>query len=81
LESSTGTIAVLMLNDEPSKWRRLFCNNSVKIISPPLHHFLAFGQVLRIIVSSPDRVPFAVGKLTFNYIRAKLVFVQDRTSP
>ena len=50
----------------------------VEIIGPPLHHLPAFRQVLGMIVSGPDRIPFAVGKLTFNHIRTKTVLIQNR---
>ena len=49
----------------------------VEIIGPPLHHLPAFRQVLGMIVSGPDAVPFAVGKLTFDHIRTKIVLIQD----
>ena len=54
-----------------------FAADLIKIIGPPLHHLPAFRQVLRMIVSSPDGVPFAVGKLAFNHVRTKAMLVQD----
>jgi hypothetical protein len=33
----------------------------IQVVSPPLHHFSAFRQVLRVIVSCSNGVPFTVG--------------------
>ena len=56
----------------------ILCRNLIKIVGPPLHHFPAFRQVLRMVVSSAHIVPFTMGKLTFNHIRTKTVLVQNR---
>ncbi len=58
---------------------RLPCCNFVKVIGPPLHHPLALGEVLRVIVSRPNVIALAVGELAFDYICAKTILVQNRT--
>jgi len=44
-----------------------------------LHHLTAFRQVLRVIVGGTDFVALGMGKLAFNDIRRKTIFVEDGT--
>jgi hypothetical protein len=50
----------------------------LKIVRPPLHHLPAFRQVLSVIVSRPDAVPFAVSELALDDVRPKPVLIQNR---
>ena len=54
-----------------------FAATSSRLIGPPLHHLPAFRQVLRMIVSGPDRVPLTVGQLTLDDVGAESMLVQN----
>src|SRR5579871_4526825 len=54
----------------------LYCFR-IKIIGPPLHHLLAFRQVLGVVICRSDSIPLRVSKLAFNHIRSEAMFVQD----
>lgn len=54
-------------------WRCLALCNGVKIVSPPLHHFAPFGEILRMVVGGTHLIALAVCKLPLDYISGKAV--------
>lgn len=51
--------------------------HTVHIISPPLHHFPAFWQILCMVIGRSHLVTLTVCKLAFDHLRREAVFIED----
>ena len=43
-----------------------------------MHHLTALRKILGMVISSPDRITFTVGELTFDDVGPESIFIQDR---